>query len=251
MSTDTPRQPADPRGIRLQKVLAQAGLGSRRSTEELIDEGRVMVNGHVARLGERVNPYQDAISVDGMPVQVDDTKLTVVLYKPPGVLSAMTDDAGRPTLAPYVEKYPEHLVHVGRLDEDTEGVILLSNDGELTYRLTHPKYEIPKTYIARVEGRVTRGLGAVLEKGVMLDDGLARADKFVVRESQPKNSIVEITLHSGRNRVIRRMMEEVHHPVMELVRMKFANIEAGHLKPGQVRVIRGTELSALMHMVGM
>ncbi|MCI5826089.1 MAG: rRNA pseudouridine synthase [Arcanobacterium sp.] len=240
----------NPDGERLQKILAHAGVASRRSAENLITAGRVSVNDvQISHLGLRVDPNAVTIKVDGITVPTHTDKLTIVLYKPPGVVSTMSDDQGRRTLQDFVQEYPQRLVHVGRLDVDTEGVILLSNDGELTHRLTHPSYEIPKVYIARVEGTVTRGLGRVLEKGITLDDGPIHVDKFVLREAQPKNSIVEITLHSGRNRIVRRMMEEVGHPVMELVRMQFANITAGHLKPGQTRVIAGSELGALMHMV--
>ena len=158
---------------------------------------------------------------------------------------------GRPGLAQFVEEIPTRLYLVGRLVQDTEGLILLSNDGELTHRLTHPSYEVPKTYIARVEGQVTRGLSRVLTKGITLEDGPVKADNFVLREAALRNSIVEITLHSGRNRIVRRMMEEVGHTYMELVRTKFGTIEVGRLKPGRTRVIAGNELSALMHSVGM
>ncbi len=244
--------PYDPQGERLQKVMAHAGVGSRRLCEHLIEQGRVTIDGEVVtRLGVRVDPTKVAIHVDGMPIQIDDSKLTVALYKPPGVVSTMEDDMGRPGLAQYIAEIPTRLYHVGRLDQDTEGLILLSNDGELTHRLTHPSYEVPKTYIARVEGQVTRGLGRVLTKGITLEDGPIKVDKFVLREAALRNSIVEITLHSGRNRIVRRIMEEVGHPVMELVRTKFGTIEVGHLKPGRTRVIAGTELSALMHSVGM
>lgn len=239
-------------GERLQKVLAHAGVGSRRACESLILQGRVEVNGSIVReLGTRVDPHNSVIHVDGTRVQLDQSIVTLALYKEPGVVSTMFDDMGRPALAKYVANRPERLYHVGRLDQDTEGLILLSNDGELTHRLTHPSYEVPKTYIARVEGTVTRGLGRVLEKGITLEDGPIKVDKFVLRESAQRNSIVEITLHSGRNRIVRRMMEEVGHPVMELVRTKFGNIEVGHLKPGKTRVIAGSELGALMRMVGL
>lgn len=242
----------DPQGERLQKVMAHAGVGSRRLSEQLISQGRVMVNGEVVReLGMRVDPATVTIHVDGMPIQLDENKLTLALYKPPGVVSSMEDEYGRPSLAQYVEGYEQRLFHVGRLDSDTEGLILLTNDGELAHRLTHPSYEVPKTYIARVEGTVTRGLGRVLEKGITLEDGPIRVDKFVLRQAARKNSIVELTLHSGRNRIVRRMMAEVGHPVMELVRMKFATVEVGHLKPGKTRIVAGSELSALMHSVGM
>lgn len=242
--------PHVPTGERLQKVLARNGVGSRRACEGLIAQGRVSVDGHVVReLGTRVDPVASVIHVDGIRVQTDSSLLTLALYKPPGVVSTMYDDMGRPGLAQYVEDRPERLYHVGRLDQDTEGLILLSNDGELTHRLTHPKYEVPKTYIARVEGPVTRGLGRVLERGITLEDGPACVDRFVLRESAPRNSIVEITLHSGRNRIVRRMMAEVGHPVMELVRMKFGTVVVGHLKPGKTRVVAGSELGALMKLV--
>ncbi|WP_124039448.1 pseudouridine synthase [Neoactinobaculum massilliense] len=237
---------------RLQKVMAHAGVGSRRYSEELITQGRVEVNGAVVtQLGTRVDPAVDHIRVDGLSIETNEDLLTVALYKPTGVVSTMDDEMGRPSLAQYVTEFPQRLHHVGRLDEDTEGLILLSNDGELTYRLTHPKYEVPKTYVARVQGTVTRGLGRVLQQGITLKDGPVRVDKFVLREAAQRNSIVEITLHEGRNRLVRRMMGEVGHPVLELVRIKFATITAGHLKPGRTRIIRGTELSALKHSVGL
>ncbi len=242
----------DAQGERLQKVLAHAGVGSRRACEEMILQGRIAVNGITVRqLGIRVDPSQVSIHVDGTPVQLDASKVTIALYKPPGVVSTMSDDQGRRTLQEFVNERPERLFHVGRLDIDTEGLILLSNDGELTHRLTHPSYEVPKTYIARVEGTVTRGLGKVLERGITLEDGPIKVDKFVLRESATRNSIIEITLHSGRNRIVRRMMEEVGHPVMELVRTRFGNITVGRLKPGQTRVIGGSELGALMKLVDM
>ena len=240
----------NPEGERLQKILSRAGVASRRAAEELISAGRVSVNDvQVTHLGLRVDPAAVTIKVDGVTIPTKPELLTIVLYKPPGVVSTMHDDLGRPTLADYVQQYSQRLVHVGRLDTDTEGVILLSNDGELTHRLTHPSFEVPKVYVARVEGTVTRGLTRVLQQGITLEDGPVKVDKFVVREAARKNSIVEITLHSGRNRIVRRMMEEVGHPVLELVRMQFGNITAGHLKPGQSRVIAGSELGALMHMV--
>ncbi|KGF06371.1 pseudouridine synthase [Arcanobacterium sp. S3PF19] len=242
----------DPQGQRLQKILAHAGVGSRRACEAMIGQGRVSVNGTVVRqLGVRVDPQTAVIHVDGMRIEQNENMLTVALYKPPGVVSTMHDDQGRKTLQDFVSDRPGRLFHVGRLDADTEGLILLSNDGELTHRLTHPSYEVPKTYIARVQGTVTRGLGKVLENGITLDDGPIKVDRFTLRESAARNSIVELRLHSGKNRIVRRMMEEVGHPVMELVRTGFGNITVGHLKPGRTRVIAGSELSALKHLVGM
>ncbi|MBP3222856.1 MAG: rRNA pseudouridine synthase [Actinomycetaceae bacterium] len=237
---------------RLQKVLAHAGVASRRACEELISQGRVEVNGHiVTTLGTRVNPLTARIHVDGMPVNVNTNHVTLALYKPYGFYSTMEDEYERPSLKQFISDRPERLYHVGRLDHDTEGLILLSNDGELTHRLTHPSYEVSKTYIARVEGQVTRGLERVLTKGITLEDGFIKADSFKVREARERNSIIEITLHSGRNRIVRRMMDEVGHPVMELVRTQFGNITLGRLKPGKTRIIAGSELSALMHKVGL
>ncbi|AZR03468.1 rRNA pseudouridine synthase [Trueperella pyogenes] len=240
----------DANGERLQKVLAHAGVGSRRACEELIVQGRVSVDGVVVRqLGIRVNPDTAVIHVDGARVQLDETKVTLACYKERGVVSTMNDDQGRPTLADYIEDRTERLYHVGRLDVETEGIILLTNDGELAHRLTHPSYEVPKTYIARVDGTVPRGLTKVLEKGITLEDGPVKVDRFVLREAAKKNSIVEVTLHSGRNRIVRRIMEEVGFPVMDLVRTQFGNITIGRLKPGQVRTVAGSELGALMSMV--
>lgn len=235
---------------RLNKALSQAGVCSRRAADLLIEEGRVAVNGTVVReLGTRVGP-DDVIHVDGLRIQRDHSTVTLAFYKPLGVVSTMNDELGRPCLGDYFQDIPG-LHNVGRLDADTEGLILLSNDGELTHRLTHPSYEVPKTYIARVRGTVTRGLGKVLEQGITLDDGPIHVDKFVLREAAQRNSIVELTLHSGRNRIVRRMMGEVGHPVMELVRVKFGNITAGRLRPGKHRVIGGSELGTLMKMVGL
>ncbi|VEI12417.1 pseudouridine synthase [Trueperella bialowiezensis] len=240
----------DPTGQRLQKVLAHAGIGSRRACEELISTGRVSVDGHVVRqLGIRVNPETAVIHVDGNRVQLDETKVTLAVYKERGVVSTMSDDQGRPTLADYVSDRPERLYHVGRLDAETEGIILLSNDGELAHRLTHPSFNVPKTYIARVEGTPTRGLTKVLEKGITLEDGPIKVDRFTIREVGKKHSIVEIQIHSGRNRIVRRIMEEVGFPVIDLVRTQFANIPIGRLRPGEVRTVGGSELGALMSMV--
>ena len=239
-------------GERLQKVLAHAGVGSRRASEELITQGRVSVNGEIVRqLGVRVDPNTAVIHVDGERVQLDQSKVTLVCYKERGVVSTMADDQGRPTLARYVADRSERLYHVGRLDAETEGIILLTNDGELAHRLTHPSFEVQKKYIARVEGVVTRGLTKVLETGITLEDGPIKVDSFVIREVGKKHSIVELTLHSGRNRIVRRIMEEVGHPVIDLVRTQFANIAIGRLKPGRVRVVAGSELGALMSMVDM
>ena len=254
--------PHVPGGERLHKVLAHAGVASRRACEGLIAAGRVSVDGAVVTdQGVRVDPAAQVIRVDGSRIVADPDVLTVVLHKPAGVVTTMADPDGRPTVADFARRYlDEHagdlarpdavrLVHVGRLDTDTEGLLLLSNDGELAHRLMHPGYEIPKTYVAIVSGRVEPWAARKLRRGIELEDGPARADRVTIKDSGPAGSIVEITLHSGRNRIVRRIMEEVGHPVMELVRTKFGTVEAGRLKPGKTRVVAGSELGALMRLV--
>lgn len=239
-------------GERLQKVLAHAGIASRRVCEQMIAQGRVEVNGEiVTEMGRRVNPDVDVIHVDGARVVLNADHLTVAFNKPEGVVSTMSDPEGRPTLADYMGRYNTRLFHVGRLDTPTQGLILLTNDGELAQRLAHPSWEVPKTYLATVNGRVPRGIVKKLKQGVELEDGLAKADAVSIREIAPMASIIEITLHDGRNRIVRRMMEAAGHPVIELVRTKVGPIRLGDLRPGRSRVITGAELSALMRAVGM
>lgn len=242
----------EPDGIRLQKVLASAGHGSRRACEGIISAGRVTVNGETVReLGTRVDPRTAVIHVDGLRLQLDETVVTLALHKPAGVFSTMSDEQGRPDLSQYVANRTERLFHVGRLDAETEGLLLLTNDGELAHRLTHPSYEVAKTYVATVEGRVAKGLGRTLREGVELEDGPVRADGFTVLETSPNASLVEITLHEGRNHIVRRLLEEVGHPVTRLLRTAIGPIRLGHLKPGRTRVIEGTELGRLMSDVGL
>ena len=240
MSTDV----HEPGGVRLQKVLAAAGYGSRRACEQLIVDGRVTVDGQVVELGTRVDPATAVVHVDGVRLQLDETKVTLALHKPAGVVSSMNDEQGRPDLSQYTADRAERLFHVGRLDEQTEGLLLLTNDGELAHRLTHPSYEVPKTYVATVRGEVPRTLA-----GIELEDGPARADRFTVLETLPTASVVEIELHEGRNRIVRRMLDHVGHPVTRLVRTRFGNIRLGRLKPGHTRVVEGTELGTLMSSV--
>ncbi|WP_043498832.1 pseudouridine synthase [Georgenia sp. SUBG003] len=239
-----------PEGVRLQKVLAGAGLGSRRACEEIIAAGRVTVNGEKVReLGTRVDPRTAVIHVDGLRVQLDDSIVTLALNKPEGVVSTMDDELGRPSLAQYVADRPERLFHVGRLDAETSGLLLLTNDGELAHRLTHPSYEVLKTYLATVEGRVPRGLGKRLQAGVELDDGPVQVDSFSVKEVLPDQSLVEVVLHEGRNHIVRRLLAEVGHPVLKLTRTRIGPVALGNLRPGRTRVIAGAELGALMKAV--
>lgn len=237
-------------GERLQKVLAGAGVASRRVCEDMIVAGRIAVNGEIVReLGTRVDPARDVLHVDGLRVQLDSSHLTLALNKPLGVLSAMSDDRGRPTLAPLVADIPERLYHVGRLDSDTDGLLLLTNDGELAHRLAHPSYEVAKVYVAQIAGSVAPGVRRALLKGIELEDGTTAADSFTVMERRANASVVEIVLHSGRNRIVRRLLDAVGHPVQRLTRTAFGPVRLGNLRHGQTRAIAGEELSRLMREV--
>ena len=258
------KDPYVPGGERLHKVLAHAGVASRRACEGLIAAGRVSVDGTVVTdQGVRVDPAAQVIRVDGSRIIADPDILTVVLHKPAGVVTTMADPDGRPTVAEFARRHlqahagdiahPERvrLVHVGRLDTDTEGLLLLSNDGELAHRLMHPGYEIPKTYVAIVTGRVEPWAARKLRRGIELEDGPARADRVTVKDSGPAGSIVEITLHSGRNRIVRRMLDAVGHPVVRLVRTGLGPLRIGGLGPGRMRRLSGEELAALQREVGL
>lgn len=240
----------DPEGVRLQKVLAQAGLGSRRACEELIVAGRVEVDGQrVTELGVRIDPRRSAVHVDGMRIQIDDTLVYLALNKPRGVVSTMNDPEGRPCLGDYVADREIRLFHVGRLDAETEGLILLTNDGELANRLAHPRYGVLKTYLAEIEGQVPRDLGRRLRAGVELDDGPVQVDSFRVVDAQPGKALVEVVLHEGRKHVVRRMLEAAGHPVVGLVRTQIGTLRLGDLRTGRTRVLNRTELGELMAAV--
>src|SRR5688572_22409356 len=219
-----------PEGIRLQKVLASAGVASRRVAEDLIVEGRVRVNGEVVtELGTRIDPDVDEVDVDGTAIQLDPTKRYVMLNKPTGVVSSMKDERGRPDLRRFTKEWPERLYNVGRLDAETSGLLVLTNDGDLAHVLAHPSFGVTKVYIAKVEGRVTAQTVGRLTKGIDLEDGPIAADKARLLSSSEDggHSLVELTLHSGRNRIVRRMMAEVGHPVVELVRRSFGPLHLG------------------------
>ncbi|MDR6969737.1 pseudouridine synthase [Leifsonia shinshuensis] len=236
-------------GERLQKVMAAAGVASRRVSEEMIVAGRVTVNGTVVQeLGTRVDPLTDKVAVDGTAVQLDTTRRYVMLNKPVGVVSSMRDEQGRPDLSRFTAGYPERLFNVGRLDAETSGLLILTNDGELAHVLAHPSFGVTKTYIARVRGVVTPQTIGRLTKGVELDDGPIAADRAKLLQANPRgdDSLVEITLHSGRNRIVRRMLAEVGHPVLELVRRQFGPLHLGTLKAGQLRDLTKAELGQLL-----
>ena len=242
----------DPAGIRLQKVLATAGLGSRRACENLISGGRVTVDGIlVTELGVRVDPATAVVHLDGMRIQLDTSLITVALNKPLGIVSTMHDPEGRPSLAQFVADRDERLFHIGRLDAETEGLLLLTNDGELANRLAHPSHQVPKTYLAHVEGRVASNVGNKMLHGIMLEDGIAKVDRYHIVDSTPQAALIEIVLHEGRNRIVRRLFEEVGHPVSRLVRTQIGPIRLGDLRTGTTRVLSQPEVGSLMTTVGM
>ncbi|MFJ3503648.1 pseudouridine synthase [Streptomyces sp. NPDC090135] len=242
---------AEQEGERLQKVLARAGMGSRRACEELIEQARVEVNGEIVlEQGKRVDPEKDEIKVDGLTVATQ-SYLFFALNKPAGVVSTMEDPDGRQCLGDYVTNRETRLFHVGRLDTETEGIILLTNHGELAHRLTHPKYGVKKTYLAAITGPLPREVGRRLKDGIELEDGYARADHFRVVEQTGKNYLVEVTLHEGRKHIVRRMLAEAGFPVEKLVRTAFGPIGLGDQKSGWLRRLTNTEVGMLMKEVGM
>ncbi|MGL4173239.1 MAG: pseudouridine synthase [Actinomycetota bacterium] len=257
-----PPTPVDPHhegGVRLQKVLAQAGLGSRRACEVLIGTGRVEVDGRIVReQGIRVDPDRQIIRVDGTRLQLDDSVSYLAFNKPAGVVSTMRDERGRPCVADFLDRvpgrtldHPERLFHVGRLDAETEGLLLITGDGDLAHRLQHPSYGVPKTYLAEVPGPVARDVGRQLRAGVELDDGVVRVDWFRLVDSQPGRALVEVVLHEGRQHIVRRALAYVGCPVQRLVRVQVGPIKLGELRPGRWRALTTVERGLLFHAAGM
>ncbi|GAA1965979.1 pseudouridine synthase [Agromyces allii] len=239
----------EPEGVRLQKVLAAAGVASRRVVEQYIVEGRIEVNGVVVtELGRRIDPDNDLVAVDGVAVQLDPGKRYYMLNKPRGVVSSMRDEKGRPDLREFTDELEERVYNVGRLDGDTSGLLLLTNDGDLAHVLAHPSFGVEKTYIAKVQGRVSPQTLQKLKQGIELEDGPIKVDRAKIRQHQgdDRHSIVELTLHSGRNRIVRRMMAEVGHPVVELVRRSFGPLHLGTLRVGVMRELTDSERGLLL-----
>jgi 23S rRNA pseudouridine2605 synthase len=234
----------DREGPRLQKVLARAGLGSRRVCEELIADGRVTVNGEVAALGRRVDPARDAVALDGVPVVVRDDLVYYVLNKPTGYVSTASDPEGRATVVELVPATPR-VFPVGRLDYETEGLLLLTNDGDLTHLLTHPSFGVVKTYLAEVEGDVAPATVRALREGVELDDGRTAPARVKVVQRRGATTAIELGIHEGRNRQVRRMCDAVGHPVVRLVRTRIGPLRDGSLKPGTWRALTPAEVRRL------
>lgn len=245
----------DGEGTRLQKVLSQAGIASRRVAEKMIRDGRVEVDGKiVTELGTRVDPQHAQIRVDGARIALDESLVYLAINKPRGMHSTMSDDRGRPCVGDLVEhrvRGNKNLFHVGRLDADTEGLLLLTNDGDLAHRLMHPSFEVPKTYLATVAGSVPRGLGRTLRAGVELDDGPVTVDDFAVVDAVAGKSLVKVTLHEGRKHIVRRLLAHVGFPVQELVRTDIGPVTLGDQRPGSIRVLTQKEIGELYKVVGL
>lgn len=239
----------------MHKVLSQAGIASRRAAERLITEGRVEVDGQVVtQLGTRVDMGTSVIRVDGARVVLDDSLVYLALNKPRGMHSTMSDDRGRPCIGDLVEhrvRGNQKLFHVGRLDADTEGLILLTNDGELAHRLMHPSFGVPKTYLATVAGTVPRGLGKKLRAGIELDDGAVRVDDFAVLDAAAGKTLVQLTLHEGRKRIVRRLLAAAGFPVQALVRTDIGAVSLGNQRPGSIRALGRNEIGELYKAVGL
>ncbi|EWM64350.1 MULTISPECIES: pseudouridine synthase [Micromonospora] len=236
---------------RLQKVLAAAGVGSRRACEDLIFRRRVTVNGRVAQLGDKADPARDVIVVDGERLQADVRLVYVAMNKPRGVVTTMADEKGRTELADFIgARLEQRVYHVGRLDADSEGLLLLTNDGTLAHKLMHPSYEVLKTYLAEVAGPIPRNLGKRLAAGVELEDGPVKVDGFKLVDTLGKTAQVELTLHEGRKHIVRRLMAEVGHPVSRLIRTSIGPIKLGDLRTGRLRRLTNAEVAALFKAVG-
>jgi 23S rRNA pseudouridine2605 synthase len=242
----------NPEGVRLQKLLAAAGVGSRRVCENLIEQGRVQVDGQiVTELGVRIDPKTQVVHVDGERVNLDEDRVYIAFNKPQGVVTTMSDELGRPSIADYLGNREDRLFHVGRLDADTEGLLLLTNDGDLAHRLQHPAYGVLKTYLAQIPGPVPRDIGRQLREGIELEDGPVRVHSFKIIDSQPGRALVEVVLHEGRKHVVRRMLEAVGHPVISLVRTEVGPIRLADLKTGRMRRLNKAEVAALYKAAGL
>jgi 23S rRNA pseudouridine2605 synthase len=238
--------------VRLQKLLAQSGVASRRKCEELMLAGEVKVDGEVVtRLGTKVDPTTAVIRVSGKRLPPVSAHVYLVLNKPRGVVSTMSDPEGRRTLTDFVADRRERLFHVGRLDTDTEGLILLTNDGDFAQRLAHPSYEVEKTYVAEVEGRVDKSVVRELLAGVVLEDGPVEVRRARVVSSAADRGIVELVIHEGRNRIVRRLLDHVGHPVRLLTRTAIGPVRIGSLRVGSLRELSADEVGSLLDAAGL
>lgn len=232
--------------IRLQKILADAGVASRRKSEELILAGRVSVDGKTVReLGMKFNPINHKVTVDGEAITHNITKSYIAFNKPAGVVSTMFDPENRPSLNSYFDEQNHRLFHIGRLDMESEGLLILTNDGDLAHKLSHPKFGVEKNYYIELENPIKKSVADRLIRGVILEDGFAKVDAISIDSS---GHLVEVSLHSGRNRILRRMFEEIGHPIERLVRIGFGPLKLGELKPGKWRYLNSVELISLQNV---
>ena len=235
---------------RLQKFMAKSGVASRRGSEELIAQGKVRVNGRqVTMPGLKIDPLHDRVEVDGRQVSQPEKKTYILLFKPAGYVSTVSDPQGRRKVIDLLSGIEQRVYPAGRLDYDSEGLLLLTNDGALTYALTHPSYEIPKTYQVRVQGVPDRDKLAALTKGVVLQDGLTAPAKVRLLKKMRDTTLLEITIHEGRNRQVRRMCEHIGHQVLSLRRVSIGPLTIGDLQPGQFRYLTNREVEMLMKVV--
>lgn len=236
---------------RVQRALARAGFGSRRACEQLIVDARVTVNGTVATLGDRVVPEVDTVAVDGVTVNLDPNVRYYALHKPPGVVTTMNDPQGRPDIRGFLPEDGPRVFPVGRLDRDSEGLLLLTNDGELGNRLLHPRYAVEKEYLAEVDGAPTDRLVSRIRRGVELEDGLAKPTAVrVVAASGPRGAL-RLTMTEGRKREVRRLLAEVGLPVTRLVRLRIGPVKLGNLPPGELRELTPEEIRSLAQVTDM
>lgn len=237
---------------RLQKYLAHAGIGSRRSCEELIVQGKVKVNGQVVTaLGTKIDPHKDVVQINGKTVQKKERKVYIVLNKPTGYVTTSKDPQGRPTVLDLIKEKETRIYPVGRLDFETEGLLLLTNDGELAYRLTHPKYKVKKVYHVLVKGVPEEKSLQILRKGVLLDDGMTQPAEVKVLKRGNNTALLELTIHEGKNRQVRRMCEAIKHPVIKLKRIKVGFLTLGSLPKGKYRELSVQEIRQLKKSLGL
>lgn len=237
---------------RLQKILSKAGITSRRKAEGLILQGRVSVNGKIVReLGTKAVLGRDEIRVDGETLKPESEGVVLVLFKPRRCVTTLHDPQGRPTVADFINKFPMRLYPVGRLDYDAEGLLLLTNDGELAHRLQHPRYKVPKTYLVKVRGHPPAEALAILQQGVNLDDGITAPAELIVIEDDQKATWLSLTLREGRKHQVKRMCAAVGHPVLRLRRTKVGPIELDDLRPGEIRRLKSRAVRSLRKNVGL
>lgn len=236
--------------VRLQKYLAECSVASRRECEKIIAQGRVAINGNLAKVGDSVDAATDTVSLDGEVVR-QDRKVYVVLHKPKGVVTSVTDTHDRRTVLDCISGVRARIFPVGRLDMDVAGALILTNDGELTYRLSHPKYEVDKIYLAWVEGRVSQSTARRLELGVMLDDGATAPATVSILEKTRAATLIRLVIHEGRKRMVKRMFAAVGHPVRDLRRAAIGSVRSEGLIPGEWRYLNDAEVDGLRKLTGL